>query len=374
MEMQIRYADFELRTENKIPVGKKGKKQHISLGICNPLIEYREVAEYLFTQFGTMHMVSALLPSRITLLNYKLSVPVKNFIRKMYMVSRKPTPKIISISGNVPGAEDIDNLPHLDDNHVVIPFSGGKDSTYHFLDAMKKDKSPYLVHIQNLNPSCCSEEVGYAKKYAKWKNVPLDVLKLKNGTPRNGFEVMRDRDMFLVSLMIPYALQYRARNIMIEGFQDESAYDLFSGKEKYMKQFNFLLNKLGFDVNIVWDDMEEWKVLELMIREYPKDLVHTNSCFSYPLLKKQMRRNVLPEKYPGFPFFESQCGICFKCFMINLARIAFDEKLKCPKETLKAYMRRADKWIARKIKMGGEMYKDPSLLYLLRLAQEKVGL
>ncbi len=373
MEMQIVYEDFELKTKNRVLIGNK--EQRISLSIRNKDYLYDEKSEFLFSQFGTMHMVSGLLPEKITLVNYKLEKRVGDFIKRMYKTSGKPFPKIISRRGDIPGISYLKQevLP-LDDKGVIVPFSSGKDSVYHFLNALKNKQSPHLVHIRNLNISCCSEEKKYAEKYAAWKKVRLDMVHLKNGTPRNGFETMKSRDMFLVALMIPYAFQYGARNIAIEGFGDETDFDLFSGQEKYMREFNQLLYALGFLIDIVWDDKKEWEILEIMIREYPLDLAHTNSCFSYPLLKDRMQKKIFWSKYPRFPFYEAQCGGCFKCFIINLARIAFDKKLRCSKKVLGRYVLRAEKWLTEKIRKKGSHYEDPTFLFVLRLAKEKVGL
>lgn len=373
MEMQIVYEDFELKTQNRILVGKK--EQRISLAIRSKDYPYDEKSEFLFSQFGTMHMVSGLLPEKITLVNYKLEKKVSDFIKRMYKVSGKPAPQIISRGGNIPGISYLKKeVPQLDDKGVIVPFSSGKDSVYHFLNALKNKQSPHLVHIRNLNLSCCSEEKKYAEKYAEWKKVHLDTVHLKNGTPRNGFETMKSRDMFLVALMVPYAFQYGAKNIVIEGFGDETDFDLFSGQKKYMGEFNQLLYALGFWVDVVWDDKKEWEILEIMIREYPLDLAHTNSCFSYPLLKDRMQKRIFWSKYPKFPFYEAQCGGCFKCFIVNLARIAFDEKLKCSKKVLGQYVLRAEKWLTEKIRKKGSHYEDPTFLFLLRLAQEKTAL
>jgi len=373
MEMQIVYKDFELKTQNRVLVGNR--EQRISLGIRSNDYPYDEKSEFLFSQFGTMHLVSGLLPEKITLVNYKLEKRVSDFIKRMYKVSGKPIPKITSRGGDIPGISYLkQEVPELKDDGVIVPFSSGKDSVYHFLKAQKNKQSPHLVHIQNLNLSCCSEEKKYAEKFAAWKKVHLDTVHLKNGTPRNGFETMKSRDMFLVALMVPYAFRYGAKDIVIEGFGDESDFDLFSGQIKYMREFNQLLYALGFWIDIVWDDLEEWKILEIMIREYPLDLAHTNSCFSYPLLKDRMQKRIFWKKYPGFPFYEAQCGGCFKCFIVNLARIVFDKKLKCSKKVLRQYVLRAERWLTEKIRKKGSYYEDPTFLYLLRLAQEKVGL
>lgn len=372
MEMKICYEDFELKTQNVIHVGKK--KQHISLSIRNSDYPYTEASEFLFSQFGTMHMVSALLPEKITLMNYKLKGEVERWIKKMYKVSGRENPRIISLGGGVPGISYKNEIiSEWDENKVIIPFSGGKDSVFHFLQTKQKGMDTHLIHVQNLNLTQCSEEKKYAHAYASWKKIHLDLVHLKNGTPRNGFETMRDRDMFLVTILIPYALRYKVGKIMIEGFGDEAGYDLFSGKERYMREFNQLLYMLGFMIEIVWEDVEEWRVLELMIRQYPEDLAHTNSCFSYPLLKKRMQKEVCWPKYPGFPFFESQCGMCFKCFIVNLARIAFDENLNCPKKTMKAYVSRAERWLFEKIKKKGSHYEDPTFLQLLTLCRDKTA-
>lgn len=371
MNLIIKYeGNFRLVTEEAV-VSIGQKKRKMSLAIA-PDCWYPDntLATLLFTQFGTMHMISGLLPERIITKGYSITEPIQKWINRMYESLDKKPPEFISFEHSWKWNK-MTILGKLHENRVVIPFSGGKDGMFHFLISKKNGWYPHLVHVQNLNPAVCSDEKKYAERIAKKYTKKLDVIHLINSIPANGFATMRSRDMFLVSLMVPFAYKYGAKNIFIEGFGDESKFDLFSGKEVCMREFNELLNSLGLDIHIFWHNYKEWEVIKLMIEDYPKMLKETNSCFSYPLLKKKMQEEHLWPKFKGFPFFKAQCGGCLKCYIINLARIVFDN-LKCKKSVIKDYVVHADKWQKRKSKTEGVHYDDPTLLYLLAEAKKKV--
>lgn len=371
----IRYDEpFRLTTE-PVQVGKK--KRRITLSIANDCWYPDNMAnQFLFAEFGTMHIVSGFLPERIVTENFEITEPIQKWIGKMYQSAGKQSPTFDFINPSRFGRWIMPPIikHELSDNHIIIPFSGGKDSAFHTLVAKADKVMPHLVHVENLNPAVCSEEKKWSKHLAQKFTLPLERVHLINSVPANGFNTMRSRDMFLVSLVLPFAYQHNAKRIFIEGFGDESSFDLFSGQKESMIAFNQLLNELGFEISIFWHDYKEWEVIRLMIEDYPEIFKETNSCFSYPLLKKKMRKEYTVPKFKGFPFFKSQCGGCMKCYTINLARIVFDKKMKCSKKILCAYTLRAEAWQKRKSKKLGSHYDDPTLLYLIEEAKKKLQL
>ncbi|MBI2048062.1 MAG: hypothetical protein HYT27_02890 [Parcubacteria group bacterium] len=353
---------------NAVSFGKK--TQRVSLGIVNDSYPRTPHSEFLFSQFGTMHLISPLLPSHIETVGFNLVGPVRELIAKMYRSCGRGAPKITHsgiLTRKPRGA-----TPQLKSGVSIIPFSGGKDGLYHYVKEKEAKRIPYLVHIRNMNLAASSYETEWSLKCAQFLGERLDIAHLKNGTPKNGFDTMRSRDMFVVALMIPYAIQYGAKNIVIEGFADESEQECFSGQEKQMVAFNALLHRLGFPVDIQWHNVSEWEVLKYLIEWHPKPLTHTNSCFAYPPLKNRMRKKDCLPKFPEFPFFESQCGACFKCYMVNLARIAFDKNLSCPEHEIAKYVGAAERWVKKKIRTKGNYFADKSLLHLLEVARAKV--
>ncbi len=370
MKIEIAFKDFKLQSLNALPVGKR--IQRISLGIKKGMDYPRgKVGKFILSQFGTIHLVSPLLPESIVTTNYALCNEARELLGEMYESCGKEAPKVACGSRVIPGSS-FEKSRRLERNGVVIPFSGGKDGAHHYLKSMKSGLTPRLVHIRNMNLASTSEEFAWAGKLSSFLEEDLDIIHLHNGVPKNGFDTMRFRDMFLVALMIPYNLKYGAEKTIIEGFADEleGNMELFSGKESEMKKFNELLNDLGFPIKISWYNMPEWRVLKWLILNHPDVLANTNSCFAYPLLKLQQKDRV-KELFPGFPFFESQCGMCFKCFIVNLARIAFDD-VDCPAEILRRYVITADAWLAKKIKNLGAYYNDPSFSRLLALTKQKI--
>ena len=373
MDFTIRYEPSFRLVTNPVEVGKK--KRRITLSIKDDhWYPDNAVMTFLFTQFGTMHIISGFLPKKITTENFEIAKPIQEWIGKMYKSAGKEPPTFDAINSSRFGRWIMPPLvkAQLLENHVIVPFSGGKDGAFHTVVSQKNDWNPHLVHIQNLNPAVCSEEKKYAVRVARKFKQPLEMIHLTNSVPANGFATMRSRDMFLVALMIPFAYKHRAKRIFIEGFGDESKFDLFSGQKAQMQAFNKLLNNLGLDISIFWHDYKEWQVIKMMIEDHPELLKATNSCFSYPLLKKKMREKHILPKFKKFPFFESQCGGCLKCYIINLARIVFDKKLKCDKATLRKYVERAELWQKKKSRTKGSHYDDPTLLYLLSEAKKKV--
>ncbi|MBI2108700.1 MAG: hypothetical protein HYT93_00765 [Parcubacteria group bacterium] len=368
MKITIVYKDLSLQSVNTVSFGNK--TQRVSLSIVNEAYPKTPESEFLFSQFGTMHLVSPLLPSHIETVGFSLVKPVRELIQKMYRSCGKQAPHITHTGEEtrVPKRK----RAQLRKEFSIIPFSGGKDGLYHYVKEKEAKRVPHLVHVRNMNLAASSSETEWSLKLAQFLKEHLDIAHLKNGTPKNGFDTMRSRDVFLVALMVPYAITYSAQNIVIEGFADEGEHECFSGQEKHMIAFNKLLNDLGFPVRVRWYNISEWQVFKYLIEAYPKHLAHTSSCFAYPPLKNRMQRKDCWPKYPHFPFFKSQCGACFKCYMANLARIVFDGRFSCPEHEVTRYIEAADKWVKKKIRTKGHYFADRSLLHLLEVAKEKM--
>ncbi|OGZ94911.1 MAG: hypothetical protein A3A28_03995 [Candidatus Sungbacteria bacterium RIFCSPLOWO2_01_FULL_47_32] len=165
---------------------------------------------------------------------------------------------------------------------------------------------------------------------------------------------MRSRDMFMVGLVAPLAIEFGASKVLIEGFSETSKIEPFSGQEKWMEYFNRVLRSLNVPIQVDWKNRGEMDVVKDLLINRPSWLSHVCNCFSAPCYRIPIRES-WERNAPTFPLYDSQCGSCVKCRITNLGRLLHDPAMKrVQPEDISYFLKTTAKWIPDK----WETHKD----------------
>jgi len=338
-----------------------------------------QLAESVFSQLGLMHLVAPYLPEQIRT-NFWVSDPMRRLIGAMYRSEKRGMPCFIF---NIDADNDTGNSqPGLrthsrtHSGRAVVAYSAGKDSMWNMWWAQEKygRDNVMAIHIGGLNRSNGSKEREYAARQARelgFKN--FRTIDLLNSSQNTGYQIMRSRDMFLVGVIIPIALEFGASKIITEGFSETGPDEPFTGQEKSTIYFNKILREMGIPVRVVWRNRNEMDVLKDLFTNHPDWLPHVCNCFSVPCYQPNLRRS-WKRRAPTFKLYDSQCGSCVKCRITNLGRIFYDPKTRnVSVEDICVYLRNTAEWI----RVNGERLKDViggSFMRDFRGASKKYGL
>ena len=327
---------------------------------------------FLFSQFGLMHLIAAKLP-RVVYSNFLVAPPTRRLIARMYASERRREPRFIEM---VDALFDFEpkNIRRPSPDRVAISYSGGKDSIWNLWRAEQKygSANALAVHIHGLNRANSSRELRFAKRQAKKFPIPnFKTIKIVNGSAQKGYSVMRSRDIFMVGLIIPLALDFGASQIWIEGFAETSPGEPFSGQEREMRRFNRTLRELGLPIAVAWKNRQEMAVVKDLAVSRPEWLAGVCNCFSMPNyqipISQSWERNA-----PSFTLFESQCGSCVKCRITNLGRLLYDPKFNPSPEDARYFVRTTVRWVKRRKHDLGDMIEG-SFADDLKRAVKKFG-
>ncbi len=329
------------------------------------------LSRFLFTNLGLMHMIAPYLPHKISP-NFWIASQMKDLIAAMYKSENLNPPLVHALDGL--------GFPFLnaDSKKVAVAYSAGKDSMWNLWWAREKygPENVLAVHIRGLNRGQTSEEFEYAKKQQKKIGFELETIELLNGSRNSGFEVMRSRDMFLAGIIIPVAIEWGASKVIIEGFAEADPREMFTGQEKNMKYFNEILASLGIPVQVDWrSDRKEMDAVKDLLVHQPDWLSHVCNCFSNPAYKIFLRKSWV-NRTPRLAriFYDSQCGSCVKCRIINIVRILYDSKMgRIPKQEIHTYLKNTAQWIKKKYPTHADMIEGSFLDYFNQ-AVEKYNL
>lgn len=341
--------ELELRFSDNI-LSMKGPKRLETLSI-EKNYPWDGFSQNLFASLGTMHLVAPYLPKVITV-NFNVPEPLAALINAMYRFEGRGKPPVLISTES--SAKLAPTLPLFSkgSKKVAIAYSAGKDSMWNLWRAAKKYgiDNVLAVHVRNLNKNNGSDELKYTLRQQKifgFKN--LEIIELKNGSLNTGFQTMRSRDMFLMGLTIPVALKFGATQILTEGFYGAQADEpFFTGAEENMRYFNEVLTNLGIPIKVAWKNRNEMHVIKDLFENCPNWMPHLCNCFTIPVYKGTQRK-LWQKRTPTFPLYDSQCGVCVKCKIVNLARILYDPEAKkiSPKDIL-AFLRLTDNWVRDK--------------------------
>lgn len=359
--MRVKLNGMELSIKRKIMWGrgeqrrKMWRRERIAVRSGMPPTYF---SEFMFSQLGVMHAVAPYLPKVIST-DFGIVKQVQRLIAEMYRSLGKKPPEFRG-----PDRRTCFVLGPTDSKKAVVAYSGGKDGMRHMDWAMEEfgPENVMAVHISGLNPGNTSGERDFSARQAKafgfWHFRMIDLL---NGCPNIGYAVMRSRDMFIVALLAPLALEFGASKIIIEGFAEVSRTEPFTGQESNMIAFNKILRELRIPVQAFWRNDEEMDVVrELFIRR-PDWMPLVHNCFTTPNRKAHHREKTWKRLFPHFPLYESQCGLCVKCRIINLGRILWEESEEMKKlrkdnrDEVVSYLERTAKWVRDKWKTHHDM-------------------
>ena len=286
------------------------------------------LSRFLFSQAGLMYLAASTLHKTISA-NFAIAPQFRFLMQAMYQWSKIPSPKI-----KAPNASPVFSLPPTSKQKVIIAYSGGKDSIGSLHWAWKKygRRNVSVAHIDGLNKAVASKEWEYAKKQQKAFGLSnFRVIHLENGAKGNGYELLSAREIFLSALIIPYAIEFGASKVIIEGYDDAHPALPFSLQKKNICLFNHALASLGIPVRTSWryqrSNTSETDVMKELLEVRPEWVPFLNNCFIKAGLRKKLRKN-WKRFAPTFPLLPSQCGSCMKCRLTNIARLIHDPAIK----------------------------------------------
>jgi hypothetical protein len=291
-----------------------GKNERIALD------DYPEKYADLFREFCTFHLLAPHMPKKIKT-NFSISQPMRDLITTMYTYEGQAAPMFDAPLRTIKSS----NI-NTSNDRAVVSYSGGKDS----LENLRYAKDNYglenvlCIHETNLNRAVGSRERKSAIEQSKKIGFNLKVIELHNGASINGYKVMRSRDMFMVGVMMPYAIEFGASKIFIEGFGEVGNHEPFTGEEKNMKFFNKILKRMKLPVPIAWNNQTEIDAVKNLYTNNPDWMNLVSNCF-LPQHWQMRHHDTWLNRAPTFKMYDTQCGSCVKCRMVNIGRILYDQ-------------------------------------------------
>lgn len=366
-----RVGDFEL-----VLHGPNGNER---LAIEDPEYPRYNTAKALFAQLGLMHLIAPFQP-KVIKANFQVNRPIRRLIGQMYAVEGRHRPIF-----DVPPGEVVPSFgAGIPTDGAVVAYSAGKDSLWNMWWAQNGYGPANVVaaHISGLNRSNACYERKYTKLQSEKLGFPYVIIPLKNSSSNSGYLVMRSRDIFLTGILVPIALQYRAKYIITEGFAEATPTEPFSGREDVMVRFNEALRQMGIPVQVRWRNLPEMDVVRELL-DNTRWLPYVHNCFSAPCYKPGIRRSWIGGTHKGkkvvgnaptFPLYDSQCGSCVKCRITNLARVLHDPSLKrsASKPDIVYFVRSTVKWVKERSETHSDMVTD-SFLRDLKTACAEYG-
>ncbi|MEK9179980.1 MAG: hypothetical protein AAB897_01030 [Patescibacteria group bacterium] len=342
---------------------------------------YSTVSHVIFEQFGLGYMICDKFP-RVLELNFPVEGRVRRLIDAMYRFhDKKPPVWRCPQFGNADWLRNMSGASKLDPNKVVVTLSGGKDGLYYLLRAIEKygKENVLPVHLARLSmEGVAHRELKAARDLADQLEIYLKVIEFTNSTRVPGPRIMNFRDIFLMAMLAGVAQEFGAKKIFIEGSDDakSSGDPYFSDLDSSEEAMLDILHDWGVNVEIESESISEYEVLRRMYDNLKSHMLmpYTHSCLRCDKLtmfcRKWYKAN-FPKLYRKF--YWMQCGSCFKCRVITLARILWDPDMDfVPIEERYEYVRLTQEWrekISRKYKGSWDFVNDPSLLQLLNEVQ-----
>ncbi len=340
----MRHLRFEA---NGLSVTMHGPKGQEKLEISDDNVPFPDLLKYWLYQLGMMHLVAPYLYKRIRT-NFQVEPLVQTLIGKMYNSEGKEAP-VFDCNGNVLPNIDPKSLPKPDPRKVAILYSGGLDSMWNRIWAEKRygPENVLLIHIKGLNKSNSKQEYESTLNQVRTlgcKNFKL--IDLLNSSRNCGHKVMVSRDMMIPAIALPYALAFGASKIIMEGFEEASKTEPFTGQEKNMIYFNdHVLQPLGMPVKVLWRNRLEMDVLKDLFTHKPHWVPMVCNCFMAPHWRKG-HQILWNNRTPNFPLAKTQCGVCPKCKRVKIGEIRWNPQIKnVPKEEIRKYLKITIGWI-----------------------------
>jgi hypothetical protein len=309
-------------------------------------------AASMFAQFSAMHLLAPHLPRQVTA-DFPIGEPMRQLIAAMYASEKKRPPHI-----DAPGSLKLSTMP-VSPKRAIISYSAGKDSLWNMWWAQQEygKENVLAVHINGLNRANMTDERVYAQRQAERFGFNLRMLNLHNSSGGKGYQVMRSRDMFMVGILAPYAIEFGAQDILIEGFGEVSPTEPFTGQEHNMKSFNRTLKRMGIPVRAHWKNVQEMDAVKDMFEHKPQWMEEVCNCFSAKCYKVRLHA-YWKDKTPSFKMYESQCGSCIKCRIVNVGRMLYDSGFDATAEDVRTYLKNTKAWIKERSDTHRDMITD----------------
>lgn len=338
-----------------------------------------DCAEMLFQQFGLVFLISHELPTEIRT-DFPVLPSVRVMIGKMYERCERPVPKFIG----PPCPEE----PHfilsepLQPNRAVHGNSGGKDSAYTVLRLCGDfgRENVFSVHLRNLSTEgVAHREWPAAVRVADFAGVRHNTTNLRNSTCIPGRRIMNSRDIFLLAMLAAHAIENRAQYIAVEGpVETARAHARFSSLKTTYDYLQATLNSWGLDVHFRWYPEGAYETLRRLYADPAwRDIMpRTHSCYTENRRMSSNRRSHA-RRTPklGQLLYDGQCGSCFKCRIITLARMLFDRNMDTvPRAERATYLNRTQEWRQSLLASGwnADFTKSLSLIRLIDEVGEKL--
>ena len=230
------------------------------------------------------------------------------YIEILYQRSGQELPEII-VDNDIPIIDIKD-----DPNHVVLAFSGGKDSVSHAAFLKDYNMNPTLYYVKHINRAY-PNELHVAHEIANMLQVPIveDHLSFSGKVTKAESPV---KNHLILSLIIEYMRQNNltrcACGTYIE-YNLERTSTQFGLSDAYEFYLAFEKGVRSFFPNFHWLCWynSEFQALCYLVNKHPELIPHYQSCILPDRYRKNIKR--LNEQKYHQEFMPNRCMSCWKC-------------------------------------------------------------
>lgn len=227
--------------------------------------------------------------------------------------------------------KDYEQIKPIDNENIILAFSGGKDSIASAMRYKQLGYNVYLYHLRHINPTF-SDEWECAKRLADMLELPIyfDDIKFK------GFHTWTEhpmKNMLIANGALSYGIREGITTHIAFGnyttsYLDDNVFTRCAGDcmdmwDAYNKIIQCSVPDFKMDANL--DNMGD--TLDILADR--KDLLDESlSCLCRHSLR-EYRKNWVKDKF-GIELFNRRCGSCYKCcveyiYMADHDKLPFSE-------------------------------------------------
>ena len=219
----------------------------------------------------------------------------------------------------------------IDNNNIILAFSGGKDSIASAIRFKETGKNVYLYHLKHINPSF-SDEWKCAQALADLLELPIffDDIKLTGHHPYMEHPM---KNMLIGNGALSYGIREKITTNIAFGnytnsYLDDNVFDRCAGDCVDMWDFyNNIIKQVIPDFEIKFNLKHMGDTLDA-ISDRPDLLNESLSCLCRHSLR-DYRRQWVKDKF-GVELFQKRCGSCYKCcveyiYMADHNKISYSE-------------------------------------------------
>ena len=219
-----------------------------------------------------------------------------------------------------------EQMSPIDNNNVILTFSGGKDSIASALKHKEAGENVFLYHMKHINPSF-SDEWKCAEESAKLLGLPI----FFDDIQFSGHHMYMEHPMKNM-LIVNGALSYGIREGIstriafgnyINSYLDENVFERCAGDcvdmwERYETIIQRVIPDFMIEVNM--ESMGD----TLNVLADRADLLNASlSCLCRHSLR-DYRRNWVKDKF-GVELYQKRCGSCYKCCVEYIYMVDHDK-------------------------------------------------